>query len=363
MMECYPVLSSGGIRSCIRTLPDFVEIYRQGGGKEVFLWEGDRGFPLDGGDAFYRAVYEPPSIPRGCTRAGVEERVEEFARRYGDVLRGRRVMADLSGGKDSTASLILLTYVRETVGFDLTAVYVHFPFLEPPENKSFVEKIAEKLDVELKVVEVDRRRVLFYLLREGLPRRGVRWCTYLKTRALRSAKKELRADFEAKGDRMQEAGKRMRRLSEMMRKNVFIEGRTINLVYDLSLLDVAEILHREGLIHPHYRLGLPRVSCKYCPYRSLYELKVSENQATENEDLISYVLERSYQRLYSHMSDFETFMRYHLWRFEPSIAKLRLGLSPSSEGQALGIDAVREMFASLWRGDPSKVCQRWREPM
>lgn len=357
MMECYPVISNAQIRLCIRTLPDFVEIYDLNGSKRVFLWEGDRGFLFDDDSVFYKAMYESPMIPKECMQLKVEERVKEFADRYKDVLKDKHVMVDLSGGKDSTASLILLTYIREIIDFRITAVYVHFPFLEPFENILFVEKIAQKLDVKLKVVEVDRKRALFYLLREGLPRRGLRWCTYLKTRALRSAKKELKADFEAKGDRMQEAGKRMKRLSEMKRKNTFIEGRTINLIYDLSLLEVSEILHREGLIHPHYKQGLPRVSCKYCPYRSLYELKVSEKHVTENEELIHYILERNYQRLYSHISDFETFMKYHLWRFEPSIAKIRLKLKPPGKEETLSIDAAREMFASLWNENPSKVCQ------
>lgn len=346
MMERYPVYRDGDTCCYVRTYPDFLEIYADGSAR-YYLWRAAGGSPYIG--PLLKLYWEHPHTPPPRPSVDPEERLREVASTYGDRLRGRHVMADFSGGKDSTASLILLAKLSIEVGFRLTAVYVHMPYLEPPRNIDFAERAAGKLGVELHVVEADRRRILYYLTREGLPRRGARWCTYLKTRALRDAKKMLSPDYEAKAERMVEAGKRMKRLAEMKRKGTFMEGPTLNLVYDMEVVDVASIVAGEGLVHPDYLDGVPRVSCKYCPYRSLYELYAQESEV-EDEGLIEEVAWRRWHLVYSARVSWEDYWRQHLWRFPPTVARM---LAAAGGGDmVLSLEEARRLFASMWKTRP-----------
>ncbi len=343
MMERYPVYRDGEACCYVRTYPDFLEIYADGTAR-YYLWRGAGGAGYVG--PLLKLYWEHPHTPPPRPSVDPGERIGEIARRYGDLLRGRHVMADFSGGKDSTASLILLAELSERVGFRLTAVYVHMPYLEPPRNIDFAERAAGKLGVRLHVVEADRRRILYYLAREGLPRRGARWCTYLKTRALRDAKKLLSPDYEAKAERMVEAGKRMRRLAEMKRKGTFMEGPTLNLVYDMEVVDVAAVVAGAGLVHPDYMDGVPRVSCKYCPYRSLYELYAQRSEV-EDEGLIEEVAWRRWHMAHSARVAWEDYWRLHLWRFPPTTSRLFVDARPTGPG--LSLEEARSLYTSMWR--------------
>ena len=343
-MERYPVYRGDSHCCYVRTLPDFLEVTGPQGERHYF-WLGGEGVEYSG--PLTRLYWEEPHTPPPWPRVTLEERVRLVAERHGDRLRGRRVMADFSGGKDSAASLAILSRLSEELGFKLTAVYVHMPYLEPSRNLDVAEREAEKLGVDLLVVEADRKRVLYYLSREGLPRRGRRWCTYLKTRALRGAKKKLAPDYEAKAERMVEAGKRMKRLSEMLRKDTFLEGPTINVVYDLELTDVAAIAGRAGLVHPDYLDGVPRVSCKYCPYRSLYELEAQRSEV-EDEALVEEVAYRQWRLYYSARVSWEEYWSRHLWRFPPTLAAIIAGAEPTGR-ERVSLEEARELFSSIWR--------------
>jgi len=348
-MERYPVISNGQVRGYVRTFSDFVECTCDATTK-TYLWSGDAGSLYAGNGPFYNAVYEPPTSGiLGKSLDSLEERINQVAAKHGKHLEGKHVMADLSGGKDSTANLVLLQRLRERVNFKLTAVYVHMPFLEPVENYKFVEEVSSKLGVPLETATPDRSKLLYYLATQGLPKRGDRWCTYLKTRSLREAKKRIKADFEAKAERALEAGKRYERLSSLATKGAFLSGGVVNLVHDLTITDVAGILRETGLIHPHYLQGLPRVSCRFCPYRGLYELKASEKHEVEDEGLVESILARTHREYYSNVSSREEFLNYHLWRFTPTLAKLRLSEEQAtSTNEKVTIRQVQEMFSSLW---------------
>ncbi|PLJ77347.1 phosphoadenosine phosphosulfate reductase domain-containing protein [Infirmifilum sp. SLHALR2] len=349
MMEAYPVLVDGKAEGFVRTFGDYVEVTR-GNVQEHYLWLGDRGFGLKTESELFRILYESPILPSLEPREGLlEERVTQAATALRETLDGKLVMADLSGGKDSTAQLLILSRLREHIDFKLLAVYVHVPYLEPPENIDIAERIANKLGVEFLYVEADRRMMQFYLMREGLPRRGIRWCTYLKTRALREARKALGADFEAKGDRMLESGKRMSRLKGLATKSSFVQGRTLNLVYDFTALDAARIVAEHDLVHPHYLLGIPRVSCRFCPYRSLYELKAAEAQEVEDLGLLEHSAMLMYRRHYSSVATWDLFWELALWRYQPTLARLRLKeLSNADFAKTLTLGDVKAMFRSLW---------------
>lgn len=352
MMEKYPFLSPSGRRGYVRSFSDYIEVEYEGEPSSLYLWSQGSGSLYRGSTGFFKSVYEPPLAEKGwSTEAPVEDRVAEVARRHGEKLKGKHVMADLSGGKDSTANLYLLTKLQEIVGFKVTAVYVHMPYLEPVENIAFAEKVASRLGVDLRIVEPDRRKLEFYLLREGLPKRGDRWCTYLKTRALREAKKEIGAEVEAKAERALEAGKRYERLSGLAKRKVYFNGGVVNLVHDLSAAEVAGIVRRAGLVHPHYLQGLPRVSCRFCPYRGLYELEVSSKHEVEDEGLVEWVMARTYRNYYSSVTPLETFLELHLWRYTPSVARLRVleagYVDPDSK---ISLSEARKMFSWIWVG-------------
>ncbi len=349
MMEAYPVVANGSVIGFIRTFGDYVELVR-GDSREHYLWWGERGFYVRTKGSFYNIVYEDVFVPRVEHRENLlQERVMQAVDRLRDALKGKLVMADLSGGKDSTAQLIILSKLREFIDFRLVAVYVHVPYLEPLENIDYAEAIADKLGVEFFYTEADRKMMEFYLLREGLPRRGVRWCTYLKTRALREARKRLGADFEAKGDRMLESGKRMGKLQTLAKSSGFLQGRTLNLVYDLSALDTARIVKEHGLVHPHYRSGIPRVSCRFCPYRGLYELEAAKWQEVEDEGLIEHSAMLMYRRYYSGIATWDMFWELSLWRFQPTLARMRVReLRSIDYSRYITIDKVRAMFRSMW---------------
>uniref|UniRef100_A0A7J3X587 Phosphoadenosine phosphosulfate reductase n=1 Tax=Thermofilum pendens TaxID=2269 RepID=A0A7J3X587_THEPE len=351
MMEYYPYFMGGRLAGFVRTFSDYLEVFAEGDSR-YYLWEGDRGLPHSGGTAFFRAFYEPPLEPK-ISLVDPEERVARAAAAVGERLRGRHVLVDFSGGKDSTLNLLLVSLLSERVGFRVTPVYVHVPYLEPPSSVDHAERIAAKLGYHLEVVEASRSQMLFYLSREGLPRRGSRWCTSLKMRALREARRRLSPDYEARAERLAESGKRMERLSLAFSRSVYIAGKTLNLVYDLPALAVAQILREHDLVHPHYLDGLPRVSCSLCPYRSLYELTLSRAYPLEDEGLVEHAAYMQFRRLYSTVSHWEEFWSYALWRFPPSAAKWRLEeREATGTDEALALEEARSMFKSMWVAAP-----------
>lgn len=349
MMELYPVYEQGRYAFSVRTFSDYVEILKDRISR-LYLWDSSLGYRAKTTGNFYQSIYEEPLSSDPVFRGDlVEGRLAQARETLRGTLQGKTVMADLSGGKDSTAQLFLLSRLQEYIDFRLIAVYVHMPYLEPVENIEYAERIAEKLGVDFYYIEADRRMVVFHLLRDGLPRRGVRWCTYLKAKALRESLKRLRADFEAKGDRMLESGKRMSKLRTLARSNSFVQGRTLNLIYDLSAVETAKIVKDNGLVHPHYLQGIPRVSCRYCPYRGLYELKASMNQSVEDEGLIEESAHMLYDKYYSKVIPWDVFWSLALWRFQPSLSRMRLKEARNVDyTDSISSFQVRAMFRSMW---------------
>lgn len=348
MMEYYPFYRDGRLEGAVRTFSDYLEIV--GASREdIYLWEGDFGLRYNGGTWFFRAHYEPPTLSSSALEETFEERLKRAAELIGGKISGRKVMVDFSGGKDSTLNLLSLKILNDYVSFQVIPVYVHMPYLEPPESIDHAQRIAGKLGYELEVVEPSRRLMLFFLTREGLPRRSSRWCTYLKTRALREARKSISPSYEARAERIAESGKRAERLSKSFSRSAFLAGSTLNLVYDLGIQHVARLLRAYGLIHPHYLDGLPRVSCSLCPYRSLYELKLSAAYPLEDVGVVEHAAMLLYRRLYSPRLAWEEFWEYHLWRFAPSLALQRLKERDYADRcSKISLHEVREMFRSLW---------------
>ncbi len=352
MMERWPEVDErGNVVRLVRSFFEFIEVKELGEEPEFYLWTR-RGCARAGEELRWLATlwYEPASEAVGYVAPDLDAYMDLLAEALRGKLEGKRVMVDFSGGKDSLATLAVLRELSERLDFTVVAVYVYVPYLEATDSLKFAEEAARRLGVDFELVEADRRRILYYLYRSGLPRRGARWCTYLKVRALRDLMEERRFDLEAKGDRLVEAGKRLTRLYHLLRTGTFLQGRKLNVVYSLTLLDVVKICREVGLVHPHYLIGLPRVSCAYCPYKSLYELELAEDLPVEDPGLIDHVLTIQYQRYYSPVVSREEFLEQHLWRYSPSIAKQLATVRREYSGrEELGVDEVRRAFSSLWR--------------
>jgi len=238
-------------------------------------------------------------------------------------LKNSKVCIAFSGGKDSTIALAVLLKLSERIGFELDAVYVHMPFIEPERNVSEAIRIARKLGVELAVIEPPRREVLRELYRRGLPKRGCRICTYFKVAPLRFRAKALGIDIQAYGDRMWEAGKRFERLflRFFVKKRLVSKHLGFTVIAPLTIVDVVEQCRNLGLVHYMYLRGAHRVSCVYCPQKPIFELK-GGNFEVEDPGTIDEVIKKEWMHSYAPLGiDFESFVEFHLWRFTPAIAK------------------------------------------
>ncbi len=282
------------------------------------------------------------------TTSSAEAYAEQLASQLRSIIEGKRVLLAYSGGKDSTAALIILLELMKYVSFKLHVVYVHMPFLEPESNVRFVERVSRKLGVEVEIREPLRRVVARKLLEEGLPYRRARWCTYLKVRPLREAKRRLGIDFEVVGDRMYEARKRMMRLIKPAMKGELVSGKKLRLTYTLTLLDVVKIVRSKGLVHPDYLDGLPRVACTYCPYKALHELSVKRE--VEDPGLVEEALKRAYHKWYEGKVGFEEYMEQALWRYTPVVAKAfaEVKKTLSRIEPSLSSEKVHRDYASVW---------------
>ena len=239
------------------------------------------------------------------------------------ALEGKRVVVAFSGGKDSTVAAYIAKLLAERLSYRIEAVYVHIPFLEPPENTIEAERIAKKLGIDLVVLEPPRREVVRELMRSGLPRAGSRICTYLKVAPLRWRCRALEIDYEVVGDRVWEGGRRFDRLFlRTFRYGIFVSSRTgFTPIAPLTLLDVVALCRDLGTVHRLYLEGVQRVACRLCPHKSVYEL-YAVKQSLEDPGLIDAALRRDWRARFADLGiDYEDFVRFHLWRFKPRFAR------------------------------------------
>lgn len=180
----------------------------------------------------------------------------------------RRALVPWSGGKDSTAALLLAV---KLFGSDrVTAVHVDTG-LEYPESEDYVERVSSMLGVE--VVRV-RAGLDVEARRRGLPRRGERWCTGLKLEALARVVRSMAGRGErvvvVVGDRDAESQVRSRR--PPLRIDPYHGLKTLA---PLKLLGAAHTLLLPLLWgvepNPLYARGLYRLGCFTCPYMSSWD--------------------------------------------------------------------------------------------
>ena len=365
MTEPYPIVDERGeVKGYVSSLTEFTLLRPadRWGSEELFLWTGSRAYRVNHlvSEGFLRfgeaevpleKWVEKVPIAHGYVAPSLEDYADELAKRVGEKLSGKKVLLSFSGGKDSTACLLLLLKLSEVVSFEVRVCYVHMPYLESNDNPRFVELVSQKLGVEVEVASPPKKLVRRYLLRYGLPYRRMRWCTYLKAKPLRLMAKEFGADYEVAGDRVWEATKRMRRFAAYAAKESLLEGKRFRPIYALTTLDVVKACREAGLVHPHYLRGLSRVACAYCPYKSSYELSLGLEP--EDPGFVEEVLKKSYSHWYSRHISIEDFVEHHLWRYVPSVAKMfarvkRSATDALGEAPSLSIEEVSEMYRSSW---------------
>ena len=278
-----------------------------------------------------------------------EEYTEYLRKVIGERIAKKKILLSYSGGKDSTAALILLLKLLEKVDFHLYVVYTHMPFLEPEGNIKFVEVVSRRLSVPITIISPPKRIVRKHLYKEGLPYRRSRWCTYLKTKPIEKYFKENDLDIRVIGDRLWEAPKRFCRLLSGLYGEGLLRGKKLFIIAPLTIIDVASVVKQHGLVHPDYLRGITRVSCYYCPYKSVFEMYLAKPNV-EDEGLIHEVLKREWSKWYEKYIALEDFIRYHLWRYVPTLAKLILQVKVHAANSAsrLTLDQIKEYNTYMW---------------
>ncbi len=190
----------------------------------------------------------------------------------------RRAIVPVSGGKDSTASLLLAVkyYGPENV----TAVYVDTG-IDFPINKEYVENIASRLGVELIIAKAG---VDSGLTREGLPLPTPenRWCTGRKLAALASTAKRITGGSKdyalIVGDRDAESPRRGKRGPLTLDILTGLE-RVAPIKYWSGTWTSLYILS-EGLdLNPLYGEGFLRIGCYLCfSLRKSWERRILEEE-------------------------------------------------------------------------------------
>ena len=193
------------------------------------------------------------------------EAFAEASRAFLENFEDYDVLVPWSGGKDSTAALIL---AKEVFG-DVKAVYVRMEY-EMPMTDEYVERTARKLGVD--VVRVD---VPMPVEKFGMPTHGNRWCTRKKVEALYSVASEFERPLLVLGDRDGESAKRRLKPPVVERKTEFGTLREVMPIKFWSGFMVQLFVLMKGLdLHPLYYEGFYRLGCTVCPSLAEWEVEL-----------------------------------------------------------------------------------------
>ena len=364
MVEHYPDLRDKSLNKWITGLLDFIGLYYYDlDVLKIYLIEEDKlkylgshtpklnlTLDIDGFKMDMSQWYDITPVFKFYTY-DYDEYARLLARLYGDKITNKLLLVSYSGGKDSTAALLILDKLYEYVNFKYKVAYVHMPYLEDTRNINFIESIGSKLGINIDILQPPKHLVKRYLVKYGLPFRRNRWCTYLKVKTLKKYMKSINAIYQVIGDRLSECRKRFSRLSERVIKLKLFHRRLFMINGLLTLFDIIRLCREYNIIHPDYLSGCTRVSCFLCPYKGLHEL--NKSCILEDEEFIEDVLRKEYKRWYSKYISYDDFKRYHLWRYTPSIARVfsRLHQIYNEIEPSIDLNDIITGLSSIWRRD------------
>ena len=201
----------------------------------------------------------------------LESNAIKLIREAYDRVKPRKIVVPVSGGKDSSAALLLAS--RALDPSIITAIYVDTG-IDFPENKEAAEKIAGKAGVDLVEVHAGVDKGIM----EGLPlpTHENRWCTGRKLEALRKAIENVEPGGRVLiivGDRDSESEKRSRR--PLVRIDDVLPYPAVS---PLRLWSGAHVMGylwmRGGLVNRLYSLGFYRTGCYLCFSLRSWELSI-----------------------------------------------------------------------------------------
>ncbi len=233
---------------------------------------------------------------------------------------GRKGWLAISGGKDS----VLAAYLLHEAESNFDAVYTHIERGDPEHVRSYVEKLSTKLGFKLYVIEHRWSKISKLLEAFGAPFRGYRWCTYVFKfyPQLDLAKKihGLEKIVSYTGSRRYETFKRSIKPATYVDVELGVVNHSVPYKFP-KLLVYLVLRYRYGeQLLKDYLLGFERLSCISCPYKSCFELKLSEQLYGSDFDAWKPYLEKI---CLSMGMDVATCLRYHAWRFGYQIEELR----------------------------------------
>ncbi len=243
---------------------------------------------------------------------------EEKTRRvvqYFEEKHSRKGILSFSGGKDSLLALCLLV----NAGSRADVVHIRLVNADPPGLDRYIDTISSRLGVDIVVLEARWEQTCKYLQELGMPSRGNRWCTpllkfvnmlrYIKSRY------DLRSIVSYVGSRKSETIKRS------IRPATYIDSEAGLLTHAVcykfpKLLEYLYIWYRAKLpLFRDYMLGIERVSCVTCPFKSCHEIKVGAQEYPEVYELWLPHIKRLLLSMLRSERDLERALQVHLWRF------------------------------------------------
>ena len=99
---------------------------------------------------------EVGSFCKECFIRYYERKVERIVKKFKMIVPGDRVLVAVSGGKDSSSCLFLLSKLKKKIGFELEALYIDLGMEEctNPRTEAIVKKLCRQLEVKLNILRM-----------------------------------------------------------------------------------------------------------------------------------------------------------------------------------------------------------------